>query len=152
MNFDKFGVAGRINEFDQRNGGDPVFYQDCFFYRNGAYRDSNPLGLLADPSTDEYTRLGNIVRYHQGRLAEAVREFDSLKEQLMFSACPDGRAIDQLKQLQTKVSKRNAAVEKAKLALAGTAEGQRREQSRQMDAEQRQKQAAFHEEVRSIRV
>lgn len=152
MNTDSFGVAGRIKAFDQRNGGNPVAFNGWFYYLNGALRETEPLGALLDPPEDEYARLTNIVSYHKGRLAQAVRQFDACKESLMFSPYPQPESLDQLKQLQAVVGERNAAVQQATQNLAATEEGQRRERNRQFDAEQRQAQASFKDDVRAIRI
>lgn len=149
---DNFGVTARIRAFDQRNGGNAVLFNGWFYYPNGATRDGEPLGPLIDPSENEYERLTQILTYHKGRLVQAVRKFDALKEELVMSAFPDGEALDRLKQLQTVVGERNEAVNAAKAQLDATDEGKQRERRRKQEAENQAQQAAFKASVNAIRI
>lgn len=149
---DKYGVNARVRDFDQRNGGNPVSFKERLYYANGAQRDSDPLGALIDPPADEYARLSNILRYHQGRCAAAVREFDHLKEELEASGCPQPEGLDQLRRLQAIVSERNQAVNAAKARLEETGTGQRLQASRRIDAEIKQEMDDYREALRQIRI
>ena len=149
---DTFGVAARIRDFDQRNGGNPVLFQGFWWYRNGAYREDDPLGPMFDPPQDEHQRLAAIVHYYEGKLRQATLAFDELREQLLGSGSPQPEGLDQLKAKQAEVSKRNAELLQAKEALAATPEAQKRERWRLLDAENKQRLAEFKDQVKAIRV
>jgi hypothetical protein len=149
---DQFGAAAKIADFDKRNGGNSVLYRNWIYYENGANRDMWPLGILLEPPADEYERLRNILRYHEGRQVEAVRQFDNFKEELMMSGCPDGAGLDRLRALGKTVAERNKAVEVAKANLAATDKAKQIEANRQWDAEQRKQIKEFQNQVQAIRV
>jgi hypothetical protein len=145
-------VAGRVDEFDRRNGRGAVMYNDWFFYANGAMRELMAIGVMIDPPEDDFQRLTNILRYHQARHAIAVREFDNLKNELLMAGHPDGEAVDRLKKLQLVVGERNQAVNDARSKLAATEHGKQLERNRRTDAEYREQQNAFKNSVREIRI
>lgn len=149
---DNFGVMARIKEFDRRNGGNALRFNGWFHYANGARRDEEPLGALIDAPENEYDRLTNILTYHKGRLVQAVRNFDALKEELVMSAFPDGEGLDRLKQLQTVVGQCNEAVNVAKSQLEATEVGKRREAMRKHEVESRAERASFGDSVRAVRI
>jgi len=149
---DGFGAAAKIRAFDKRQGGNPVLFNGWWYYANGAKMEDDSLGAMCEPLGNEYENLKNICCYHQGQLAQAVRQFDVFKEQLMMAPSPDRAAVDELKRLQAVVGERNQAVEKAKQRLADTPEGKRREEIRQYDAEQKAALASFKDIVKSVRI
>lgn len=148
----KYGVQAKIEDFDKQNGGASIVFNEWVYYANGANRDIWPHGALIDPPKDDYKRLSNIVCYHQGRLNQAVSDFDNFKEQLMMSGHPDASRLDQLRSLQAVVGERNAALVEAKRQLGETAEAQRRECYRQTEAESQARTAEFRKTVSDLRV
>ena len=74
-------VTQRVKDFDERHGPrecDGNFY----YYADGAYRECNSLGLLAEPERDPIQRRSVAVRFHELRLARLVKQFDDLKMKL----------------------------------------------------------------------
>jgi hypothetical protein len=149
---DNFGVGARIANFDKRNGGRPVFFNNWYYYANGAQREGWALGVLIEPPDDEYQRLANILKYHEARQAIAVREFDNLKEELAMSGCPQPEGLDQLRQLRLIVGQRNQAVNDAKTRLEGTERGRQVAWSRRQHAEEQQQMAAYRAQLKQIRI
>ncbi|MEI9866670.1 MAG: hypothetical protein WDN00_19380 [Limisphaerales bacterium] len=150
--FDKFGVAGRIADFDERNGGNSVYFNGCFLYANGATRDGDPLGALIDPPENEDRLLANLLQYHKARHAIAVREFDNLKEELACSGCPQPEGLDQLRRLREVVSQRNQAVNDAQAKVDNTETGKRLAMLRQLDAENKQQLAEYRDDLKKLRI
>lgn len=145
-------VMTRVREFDRLHGT-PAQLNDWLYFPDGATREVNPQGALIDPPQNDFERLQNVYRYHQARLAEAVRQFTNLKEALALgSAIPDFSGLDELKRLQAKVQELNVEVERAKAAIAATPEGQRREEHRNRLAAEKSRQAEFKESLKAIRV
>jgi hypothetical protein len=149
---DNYGVKGRIADFDQRNGGNPVYFKEWFYYENGAQREGWPLGVLLDPPKDEYQLATNILQYHKARHAIAAHTFENFKEQLGMSGCPDREGLDELRKLHGIVGERNQAVTDARARLAETETGKRLASSRQTDAEQQQEMKNFRDELKTIRI
>jgi hypothetical protein len=152
MDDDHFSVRGRIANFDKRNGGNPVYFNQWYLYANGARRESEPLGALIEPPDDEYLLAKNILQYHEARHAVAVRQFDNLKEDLAMSGCPQPEGLDQLRQLRQAVSQRNQAVNNAKTRLANTERGQELAAGRKVDAELRQSIEDYQDRLKAIRI
>jgi hypothetical protein len=149
---DRYGVSGRIADFDKRNGGNPVYFNQWFLYANGARRESMPMGALIEPPDDEYQLARNILEYHQGRHAEAVRNFENLKERLGMSGCPDREGLDELKKLFRVVGERNQSVNDAQARLAKTETGKRLAAGRQMNAEHQQEMKDYRNQLRAMRI
>jgi len=150
---DEFGIGARIAAFDRRNGGNPVQWGGWFFYLNGAQRDTDPLGPLIDPPSDEYDLLTNILSYHKARLRRAVQEFDAFKEQALHSdnSC-EKETLAALNELKDTVSAMNEACVEAQKNLDNTPQRQRRAAILQSAAEQTQRQKEFRDSVRAIRI
>jgi hypothetical protein len=66
---DSAGIMSRVKAFHQKHSveGPSVQFDGFIRYPDGAYRDIDPIGLLADPSPNEFERLSAIVLYHNGR-------------------------------------------------------------------------------------
>ena len=149
---DKYGVSGRIADFDRRHGGNSVYFNDWYYYANGAQREGWPLGVMTEPPEDEYLLANNILQYHQARHAIGVYKFENLKERLQMSGCPDRAGLDELKQLHREVGELNQAVNDAKAKLDKTEVGQRLVVGRRMDAELQQEMKDYRDQLRTIRI
>jgi hypothetical protein len=151
-------VKQRIKEFHQRHGGECYSDGHFYFYANGAYRDVNPFGVLADPpdtrtSDGERQRAQNIFKFYRFKLAAAVREFDELNTRLAHLIPADEETeLFKLKELQKKVNACKAELQKAQEALDATELGRRRINSRRAIEEERERIADFQKRRLSIRI
>ena len=77
-------VRRRIDEFHEKHGGDCVDIEalGIRIYPDGAYRDLDPHGILAEPSPDLYKRAGLIVDYWEEKEARAIDAFEEYKERV----------------------------------------------------------------------
>jgi hypothetical protein len=85
VDYEMFGVKQRIDVFCQRHG-DFVCDTGWIYHEDGANRDKNPLGLLAEPDPDLYKRSQDIARYWQIRYDLAAEEFQNYKHELSLMA------------------------------------------------------------------
>jgi len=80
---DLHGVQDRVAAFDQEHsvGGEPVSFRGWTFFPDGCTRDSNPLGLLVEP-TDPRELAKNKARYREIIAAVAAQMFESRKREI----------------------------------------------------------------------
>jgi hypothetical protein len=150
----------RIEDFHRQNGG--VCYSDGSkkYYANGAYRDVNPLGLLANPS-DPTTRQGAhrnaeiAVLHFKCKLRVAVEAFDQLNAQIS-TTLPQrhdrSRILADLRKLRDAVEEAKKELALAEEKFASTEIEQRRKRVREAEEERRQEWQEFHEQRQKIRI
>lgn len=148
-------VQSRVKHFESRQPGEPVIWRDWKWWKNGAKREFDPYGLLADPPPDEFEKLSNIVCYYRAGLERAVGAFDDLQSTLACAVpnCGnEGAAIDELKRLQKEVAKWSKDLEKAEAARDATETGKRIAERQQRQVEEQQRIASFQAKVRELRI
>jgi len=74
-------VRKRVDAFVAKHG-DHVTKNYCIYHEDGATRDVNRLGPLAEPPVNAMLRHNNILTYRKVKLERAVLEFDELKAKL----------------------------------------------------------------------
>jgi hypothetical protein len=89
VDYELFGVKKRIDAFCKRHGEFVCDESGWIYHENGAHRDRNPLGLLAEPDQDLYERSKMIVRYWELKHDLAVEEFQNYKnhQKLIARSC-----------------------------------------------------------------
>ncbi|GAB4153529.1 MAG: hypothetical protein Tsb009_29980 [Planctomycetaceae bacterium] len=73
----------RIQIFNAQHGDNAIRIGHYFYYADGAIRDVDPAGVLQEPLPDPLERSKMILRYFDEKLRIKVKEFDTLKEQLL---------------------------------------------------------------------
>lgn len=150
-------VSQRIADFHKKHGGECYTDDTYFYYPDGAYRDVDRLGLLAEPPDKhtpegEYKRARFILKFHKLKLSKKVEAFDSLNTRLAHLASADMLALEQLSKLQKEVIQQQAEVRAAEEQLAQTETGRMiKMQKEGREAESRRLQE-FHQLRRSIRI
>lgn len=148
----------KIGEFHKRHG--PESYNDgsVIVYADGAYRDINPLGILADPPTPdtvegEYLLAHRKLQFTQLKLKAAVREFDELNTRLAHCIPADEEAeLAKLKRLKDHVDACKELVTAAEDAVANTRHGKHQADMRRQQEEEQVKWKEFQSRRREIRV
>ena len=127
-------IGGRVRAFHQRHGAECYPHDGFFWYADGASRDINPIGLLADPpnaDTDRgaYDLAVNKLCFGKAKLRAKTAEFDELKESLTFGRPNDGGAseLNRLKELRSIVQAADKDVRKAEAALRATRLGRQQQ-------------------------
>lgn len=143
--------------FDERHSrnGEPVSDGDVYLFPDGAWREWHVMGAAAEPSQDDYERLGYIVRYHTIRLKSAVKTFDDYRMSVRQSGCIGSeaqQALQHLQALKDNVSQCNEALERAKAELAQNPKWQAIEAARRSEADRRARVDAFKSQVDAIRI
>lgn len=111
---DGLSVKGRVEAFDNKHGRDCVVFDSWLLFADGASREIDPFGLLAEPPQDVYKCNQFKVKYHTIKLELAAEEFSVLKQSVMAhtkvilrdrscSGAPGREAVERLKELQKKV-------------------------------------------------
>ena len=151
---DAQGMMAKVKAFDKLHsvGGPSVQHEGFIYYPDGSYRDIDPIGVLAEPDPDNFVRLSNIVTYHKARLAKTVEAFNDLREQLLNSGPGQEEGLAKLAALKAEATKRRAALRKAEAGLALTETAKARRDHADFLSEERQRQAAWKNTVREIRI
>jgi len=132
-------------------GGPSVQWEGFIYYSDGSYRDVDPIGVLAEPDSDDFVRLSNIATYHRARLQKTVAAFQDLKDSLLTSS-PQPEELNRLQGLRTEIVKRRKDVHKAEADLALTETARARAGHQEFLAEERQRQASWREQVKSVQL
>lgn len=77
---DKSAMRQRIEAFHERHGADCVDIDGYRVYSDGAYRDIDPIGILAEPDSDLFVRSQRVIEYWEERTDRAVDAFDEAKD------------------------------------------------------------------------
>src|SRR5689334_9072338 len=101
----EMSAKARVAEFHRRHG--PVCLSDGskWIYPNGAYRDLNPLGVLAEPMAGtkeaEHRNAENVLTFYRLKLKLAVQNFDEFNFRLSTTLPTNpGKALAELERLQ----------------------------------------------------
>jgi hypothetical protein len=86
LSFDDMTPRQRVEHFDKRHGGDAIEIDHWLYFSDGAMRELNPLGLLAEPPAEPYDAAKIRLRYHEEKLRRASRAFDERKAWLLNTA------------------------------------------------------------------
>jgi hypothetical protein len=148
----------RVAQFHRRHGG--VCYSDDrhWYYSNGAFRDIEPLGLLADPMDPstregEYRNAENIVTFYRLKRGEAAAKFDALNNQLKFHVpARPKEALAELKRLAAEVQKCSRELGKAIAKKDSTEIGRYRKAVKKSEEEQKQRSEEFQQLRKAIRI
>jgi hypothetical protein len=110
-----YGIGKRLRDFDSAHG-DYVVNNGWIFYEDGATRETNPWGCLAEPPSDIYECAKLKVRFCKLKLELAIEEFSTCKRDVLLQAqanlkekyCPaptstQQEAVTSLKKLKQKV-------------------------------------------------
>jgi hypothetical protein len=154
-------IKARVAEFHKRHGAE--CYKEgpdgpYWYYPNGAYRDVNTMGLLAEPPSPrtpegQFQLATNILRFHQGKLNKAVEEYDELNTRLSRHLPADEElALRQLRELKQIVDERKGEVEKAQAALDDTQFMRQRRMRMQAQAEELQRFKDFQKRRQALKV
>jgi hypothetical protein len=150
-------VKTRVEEFHRRHGG-VCFRDDChWYYPDGAYRDVNPLGVLAEPWPDTpeglHRNASNILAFYRLKFEHARRQFNGLHVQLEnWIPNQPSEALAELRRLQGLVETSRKELAAAQKKFSSTEIEKRRQQLRRGDVEERIRIQAFHEERRKIQI
>lgn len=155
----------RVNEFHLRHGGECYELDGYFWYSNGARRDVDLLGLLAEPPSlpafptpmkadrVEYDLACYKLNFFKAKLAVAERDFEALKEKLYWSPPADeDAAIAKLNELKEAVAARNRELRKAQAVVDATSIGRARKEAANRPAAQAAKVEGFRSKLAKIRV
>ena len=82
---DVASVKARIAGFERAHG-DSILHNGWIYFQDGAVRELNPLGLLAEPPEDPWKLAVRIRDYWQLKMAVATEAFDLRKKQFLQSA------------------------------------------------------------------
>jgi hypothetical protein len=124
-------VNQRVKQFDEKHGSDYLRVGVWLIYSDGAYREVNPLGLLAEPPADAYERCKLQVQYREEALRQTAAAFKELKEVLTRQteeavrwansnappAPPKPEDLQRLRALRGKVAMRQVELNEARQAL-----------------------------------
>ena len=148
----------RIASFHQQHGGECFLDGGFYWYEDGAYRDEDPLGVLAeppDPGTDqgEFSLLQRKLRFYQAKLKTAVRQFESLRESLLYSVPADEEAaLKKLEELRQIVEVRQEEVRRAESALDNSCICMMRRGAREFQAKESARYDEWRNKLRSVRI
>jgi hypothetical protein len=153
-----FIARDRIAAFHARHGPECFSDGNHWWYKNGAFRDVHPLGVLADPINrgtpeDEFRNAENVVRFHQVKLAHYKKEFDELNARLQYVNPHDPeKQLATLRKLQSlaRQAKKELAEAEKKLAATKIAKG-RQTVKASFGAEDRRMEE-FQKKRRTIRI
>ena len=148
----------RVEAFHRRHGGECYSDESKFYYPDGAYRDVNPLGVLAEPRDPRakegaHRNAENVVLFHRLKLKHAVAKFDELNFRLSTALPAQPRkALAELERLQAVVDQckkeHDAAVEK----LDSTEIGRFRKEMKKGAEDERRRFHEFQRKRAAIRV
>ena len=116
--YEGLSTKQRIEKFDKRHGSDCVVWGGFLLYSDGAYRDRNPLGVLAEGTSDAKKCASRKLEYVEIRLNLAREEFQIYKKNLATQCrivaeqpncnnppkSPSAEDVAKLKELRKKVS------------------------------------------------
>jgi hypothetical protein len=152
MDFDSGSVKHRVTTFDTKHGGRENSVQSeggWIYYKDGAKRETEPLGALVEPPTDGYELAVAKLNYARTVLKRGNDEFANLREQLRFTL-RDDVGLAKLKRLKSALPKLQQEVTWAEAAVNATEQGRRIQSERQSLAEERARIAAWKSEVESV--
>jgi hypothetical protein len=115
--YEGLSVGQRIKLFDNTHGPDFIIVDRTILYADGAFRDLNPYGVLAEPPLDEKKCNESILKFIEAKYNLAREEFQVFKNNLRlccenakkYPNCsnppqpPSAEAVAKLKELQKKV-------------------------------------------------
>ena len=152
----------RVNTFHAAHGSECYELDGFYWYADGARRDVDLLGLLAEPpsvrygeSPDrvEYTLAVYKLNFFKGKLAVAVRDFTQLQEQLYWSPPADeDAALKKLNELKAVVEARNKELRVAQARVDATNIGKARKVAQNRPAAQAARVESFRSKLNKIRV
>lgn len=123
MNPVKHPLELQREAFDKEHGGNPVYVPEGYWlYADGAYVGNTPYGPYVVPrDSDTAGRAELVRRYHELRLAEAVRAFDQAKAQMLAvqphrDYATKDADVAKLQELRAVVVERRAAFAAADIA------------------------------------
>jgi hypothetical protein len=152
MDYDSGSVKHRVTTFDTKHGGRENSVQSeggWIYYKDGAKRETEPLGALVEPPTDPYELAVAKLNYARTVLKRANDEFANLREQLRFTL-RDDVGLSKLKRLKSALPKLQQEVTWAEAAVNSTEQGRRIAQNKQSLAEERQRVAEWQQEVSKV--
>ena len=155
------GGIKAVRDFDQQHGGSGIEVDGRIIYPDGAFRDPQPEGILADPPSDDFERLSIIVRFWQALTDDAVEEFDSIKRGVeMFSrdsarrygpSDPDA-TIAKLERLKAIVEERRERLNAAKAKLENTEKYKERKKREDQESANQSEWSEFQRRVNEIEI
>lgn len=151
-------VNQRVEQFHLRHGGE-CYSDEChWYYSDGAFRDVNKMGILADPlpptsPENIHRNAERVVTFHRLKLKHAVQKFDDLDFRLSSTVPHDPKAaLAELKQLEAHVQKCRRELAAAQAKLDATEIGKRRKEMKTWRAEELQKFQEFQQQRRAIKI
>ncbi len=108
---DNLTPGSRVAAFHEKHSatGDSLFVDGWHYYPNGAMRERDSMGLLAEPDKREHVRDKVVVFYYQEKLRRAADNFVEFKNRLLSMGkgphgCDYAREIEKLEELKEVVS------------------------------------------------
>jgi len=151
-------VMAKVAAFHKRHG--PESYSDgsCVYYADGAFRDCDPIGVLAEPhptDTPVNEWMGALCKrkFYRLKVESAIKQFDILNTRLanVCPADPDAELV-KLKQLGKEVEHCKALLAKAEEDVANTRWGRQQAEKHLQRQEQEEAMANFQAKRRQLRV
>jgi hypothetical protein len=149
----------RVDQFDDAHG-DSVRIGSWVYFHDGARREMWSYGALQDPPINPFERCQRIVTYYEARLQRAVTAFHDLQQRLGLraqNAARDGSpppprsALEELKELQREVRRRDRDLKQAKKSLEDVTPAHLK-QANIVDGENRQSADDFLAAMKNIEV
>lgn len=112
----------RILQFEARHGA-AIMHRGFVYFEDGARREENPYGMLAEPPEDRPELAKAILFYRELALGRAVKQFEEQKSHFAAAAAaelrqpfcgPPPMAVDKAEELLTELQNKVTAAREAR--------------------------------------
>lgn len=151
-------VKARVDAFHLRHGGVSFSDGTHYFYPDGAYRDINPFGVLAEPQSGNapaaiHANMERIVMFYELKKRDAVKRFDELDFHLLTSLPGNpARKLAELERLRSAVAECQKELDAAKAKLDATEVARQRKAIKEAQDEEKARFQEFQKQRRAIRI